>query len=664
MGTFFSKLLNTSDFPRRWECGNWGNFHGWLHIVSDLAVFAAYTAIPIVILFFAWRRKQKNQQIEFPNLFWLFCAFIFACGTVHLIEATIFFYPIYRISGIFKFLTALASWATVIALFRISPKALALPSLSSLNSQMREETKSLRSTQSQLSTAMEELQNSHRLLNAILQNVGAGVVAVDADGHPLIVNPAATEISGMEMGDHFRDWLDEHDVFLNDGKTPCEENNLPLNRAIAGENFSEEYLNRNRKTQKETWIRLNASPFLLDSNQNLMGAVIAFDDITELRKKRDELREDRLEAQTKLSISDRRLDQILNTITDVIWTSETTAGELEFKYISPAIDRLTGRPAAEFLGSYDAYLSCVHDEDRDKVLKSIKEFTKENRHFGNTEYRINHIDGTTRWVRTRVVRENKDGVDSFHGVISDIDKEKKTAQALSQAERLASLGTLSAGLAHEINNPLGAMMLTTESALRSLQSLGPVNEQVSNSLNRVMDQIDRCSKIVDGVLMFAKNETSEKSAHSMSEVARRARDMILFKAKPKKITVTLKDNDADLTAIVNTTEMEQVLVNLLSNAIDASPPASEVQIKIKKLNQEIEVSVHDDGSGMDDSMKKKAFDPFFTSKRESGGTGLGLSMCHTIVSNHGGTIEIHNSSIKQGAEIRFRIPITTNVQNH
>ena len=142
----------------------------------------------------------------------------------------------------------------------------------------------------------------------------------------------------------------------------------------------------------------------------------------------------------------------------------------------------------------------------------------------------------------------------------------------------------------------------------------------------------------------------------MLEIARRGRDMILFKAKPKKISVTLKESDSDLTAIVNTTEIEQVVVNLLSNAIDASPPSSEILVKIRKLSDAIEIAVHDDGSGMDDSTKKIAFDPFFTSKRESGGTGLGLSMCHTIVSNHGGEIEIRNSNIKQGAEVRFRIP--------
>ena len=550
--------------------------------------------------------------------------------------------------------------ATMLAMFRVAPKGMVLSSHDNIDSADNQQLDAIQTHGS----SGEELPNSHQIIKAVLQNVRAGVVAVDTDERPLLVNPAATQISGMAMGADFENWLEEHDVFLDDGITPCKRENLPLARAIAGEVVSQELLNRNKKTSKETWVRLNASPVLIDSNPKPIGAVIVFDDITELRKKRDQLKEAQLVTQTQLSETDRRLDRILNSITDVIWTSEWTPQGGEFKYFSPAIERLTGRPASAFLGSYDTYLSSVHDDDREALRETIKQFTQSDQKFISNEHRIKHIDGSSRWIRNRVIRGTIDGVQSFHGVISDIDKEKKAGMALSQNERLAALGTLSAGLAHEINNPLGAMMLTTESALRSLQARGPVDKEVSRSLNRVMDQIDRCSKIVDGVLMFAKNETSEKSLHAMSAVARRARDMILFKAKPKKITVTLKECDSDLAAVVNATEMEQVIVNLLSNAIDASPASSEIQIQIRELKEEIEISVHDDGSGMDDSMKNVAFDPFFTSKRESGGTGLGLSMCHTIVSNHGGTIEICDSNIKQGAEVRFRIPIShTDVNN-
>ncbi len=93
MGDYFSKFFDTSDFPARWYCGNWSEFLGWLHIVSDVVTFGAYFAIPAVLIYFA----RKRDDFSFTNLFWLFGGFILACGTVDLIEAIIFWHPIYRV---------------------------------------------------------------------------------------------------------------------------------------------------------------------------------------------------------------------------------------------------------------------------------------------------------------------------------------------------------------------------------------------------------------------------------------------------------------------------------------------------------------------------------------------------------------------------------------
>lgn len=133
---FLSKLFDTSDFPPRWRCGIWTEGLGWLHIFSDLAIFGAYTAIPLVIAFFVIRRKQ---DVPFPRIFWLFVIFIFACGTTHLVEAIIFWQPVYRFAGLVKLLTAVASWLTVIALIKIVPQALHLPGLAALNAELKTE---------------------------------------------------------------------------------------------------------------------------------------------------------------------------------------------------------------------------------------------------------------------------------------------------------------------------------------------------------------------------------------------------------------------------------------------------------------------------------------------------------------------------------------------
>jgi signal transduction histidine kinase len=135
MGDILTGLFDTSGFPARWQCGVWSDELGWLHIGSDLAIWAAYTAIPCVLAFFILRR----QDVPFPRILWLFVAFIFACGTTHLISAIIFWQPVYRLDGIVKFFTAVVSWGTVIALVQITPKALHLPGLAKLNAQLAHE---------------------------------------------------------------------------------------------------------------------------------------------------------------------------------------------------------------------------------------------------------------------------------------------------------------------------------------------------------------------------------------------------------------------------------------------------------------------------------------------------------------------------------------------
>jgi signal transduction histidine kinase/ActR/RegA family two-component response regulator len=135
MGEILTGLFDTAGFPARWNCGVWSSELGWLHICSDLAIWGAYTAIPCVLAFFILRRKD----VPFPRILWLFVAFIFACGTTHLISAIIFWQPVYRLDGAVKFFTAVVSWGTVIALVRITPKALHFPGLAKLNAQLAHE---------------------------------------------------------------------------------------------------------------------------------------------------------------------------------------------------------------------------------------------------------------------------------------------------------------------------------------------------------------------------------------------------------------------------------------------------------------------------------------------------------------------------------------------
>jgi PAS domain S-box-containing protein len=116
---FFRHLLDTSGFPPRWHCGYWTGFHGWLYIISDLAIWSAYFAIPVIIV----RYISRKYDARYIKLYLLFAAFILACGSTHLLDAIMFWYPFYRVSALMRLFTAIVSWITVFSLVRILPIA-------------------------------------------------------------------------------------------------------------------------------------------------------------------------------------------------------------------------------------------------------------------------------------------------------------------------------------------------------------------------------------------------------------------------------------------------------------------------------------------------------------------------------------------------------------
>jgi PAS domain S-box-containing protein len=150
VGDFFSKLFDTTNFPPRWHCGRWSDFHGWLYIISDIMVWAAYFAIPLIIVRFV----SKRTDARFVRIYFLFAAFILACGSTHLIDALAFWFPFYRFNALVRFCTGVISWITVFSLIRILPMAKSLKTAEQLEAEIEQRKK-----------AEEQLQVNNALLN-------------------------------------------------------------------------------------------------------------------------------------------------------------------------------------------------------------------------------------------------------------------------------------------------------------------------------------------------------------------------------------------------------------------------------------------------------------------------------------------------------------------
>lgn len=130
---FFSKLLDTSDFPARWHCGEWSDFHGWLYIIANLLIWSAYFMIPLFIIKYVFKQKEKAR---FNKIYILFASFIVACGSAHFIDAYIFWVPVYRLNALLLLVTGIISWITVFQIIKILPQVFSLKSPEALEKEI------------------------------------------------------------------------------------------------------------------------------------------------------------------------------------------------------------------------------------------------------------------------------------------------------------------------------------------------------------------------------------------------------------------------------------------------------------------------------------------------------------------------------------------------
>jgi chemotaxis family two-component system sensor kinase Cph1 len=164
LSEFFQNLFRPDSWPARWNCGHWTGFHGWLYILSSLAIAAAYFSIP-VILYIVIRRSAN--KLPFQKVFWLFILFILACGFTHVFDALMFWFPVYRVSAVVLFLTAVVSWAALLGLFKVMPAALTLKSPLTLERIIFERTEELgRSNEylKKINTQLERSKNESQLV--------------------------------------------------------------------------------------------------------------------------------------------------------------------------------------------------------------------------------------------------------------------------------------------------------------------------------------------------------------------------------------------------------------------------------------------------------------------------------------------------------------------
>ncbi len=237
--------------------------------------------------------------------------------------------------------------------------------------------------------------------------------------------------------------------------------------------------------------------------------------------------------------------------------------------------------------------------------------------------------------------------------LEETEKERESAvRAACQSERLAALGQMAAGIGHEINNPLMNIM-----SLASLveESLPPEQASLREDLRILKKEGERCARIVQGILSFAREKEPTYEAFDMRRLIEETLELLSHRLQSSGITVVRRLDDA-MPMEGDPNLLQQVLVNILLNAIQASPEGTTITVAARRREGEIEIEITDSGSGIAQEHSSRIFDPFFTTKREGEGTGLGLSISYGIVKRHQGRLWIENNP-DGGASVYIRLPV-------
>lgn len=333
-------------------------------------------------------------------------------------------------------------------------------------------------------------------------------------------------------------------------------------------------------------------------------------------------------------------------------------GQINFPFVVKKNLKFLDLEESDYEKDSSIIAKLVHPEDVGSLSESFKKSALNLTHFAWTGRMITP-HGRTVWVSAQSTpKKLEDKSIAWNGFMMDITKQKELEVAL-QAEqskalhssKLASLGEMSAGIAHEINNPLAIISATVPMLLK----LREQPQAFENKLQVLTRSAERIARIVKGLRKFARaSDHAPKEPHMVSEMIAESLTLTEMKAKRGGVKI-ISDLEAELVILCDEVEIEQVLVNLINNAIDAVKDLPEKWVKVvsfKHMDQVL-VQIIDSGHGVSQEVHNKLFQPFFTTKPVGEGTGLGLSISKGILDQHGASIRVNSAMINTCFEISF-----------
>jgi PAS domain S-box-containing protein len=343
-----------------------------------------------------------------------------------------------------------------------------------------------------------------------------------------------------------------------------------------------------------------------------------------------------------------RLNYLVQETGDGLWDWRI---QEDYEYMSPRFWEILGYSSEEKEHHPAEWQKLIFEEDLKVALKNYElHVATRGEHPFWQEARYKHKDGSTVWVvcQGKVIEWGENGQPiRMIGSHTDVTNLKKAQMRLSESAKLASLGEMAGGIAHEINNPLAIISVSNE-LIRNIidNSSSDLRQQLKKPVDTIGATVERISGIISGMRQLLGSE-SKKSFQRCGVESILNQTLCLCSEKIKSKSIGLKiDNKSKDYIMGNVTQLSQVILNLIQNSIHAveqQPQNREIQIKVESVESLVKIIISDSGPGVVESNRGRIFEPFFTTKEVGEGTGLGLSISREIVKNHGGTLYLDSS---------------------